>query len=193
MKGLVRAALLGCCALMTACSVTHADLPYDSSRVAPSRLPPRALVEIGSVADNRSTTPNWLGAIRGGFGQPLQTIVTERPVSDVVRSAFTDGLKARGLNGAGSQYSMRLDIEKLDCSQYWRREAHAHIGVSVINKVSGQVAYQRKVVADRVVGSELFDRGLFADTEDLRKVANATLQDAIDQTLDDPKFVALVR
>lgn len=182
------------CVLTSACSTTQTSLPYDASRATGIGTPAKAKVEITSVADNRKHGANWLGAIRGGYGNPIKTLETEGPVKDAVKSAFVQGLKARGLTGDGSAYAMTLDVEQFDCNQYVRREAHARINVALVNKASGQTAYQRKAVTDLVQGSLIaLDVGLFADVEDLRKVANAALPDAVDQVLNDPAFLTLVR
>lgn len=182
------------CVLTSACSTTQTSLPYDASRATNVGAPAKATVEIVAVADNRKHGANWLGAIRGGYGNPIKTLETQGPVKDAVKSAFAQGLKARGLTGDGSAYAMNLDVEQFDCNQYIRREAHARINVSLVNKASGQTAYQRKAVTDLVQGSLIaLDVGLFADVEDLRKVANAALQDAVDQVLNDPAFLTLVR
>lgn len=194
MRIAILAALICGCALTSACSTTQTSLPYDASRAVKVAAPAKAKVEVVSVIDNRKHDANWLGAIRGGYGNPLKTLVTEGPVKDEVKSAFVQGLKARGLTGDGSTYAMRLDVEQFDCNQYVRREAHARIDVSLVDKVSGQTAYRRKAVSDLVTGSLIsLDVGVFADVEDLRKVANAALQDAVDQVLNDPAFVTLVR
>jgi len=194
MRIAILAALICGCALTSACSTTQTSLPYDASRAVKVAAPAKAKVEVVSVIDNRKHDANWLGAIRGGYGNPLKTLVTEGPVKDEVKSAFVQGLKARGLTGDGSTYAMRLDVEQFDCNQYVRREAHARIDVSLVDKISGQTAYRRKAVSDLVTGSLIsLDVGVFADVEDLRKVANAALQDAVDQVLNDPAFVTLVR
>jgi len=46
---------------------------------------------------------------------------------------------------------------------------------------------------DEVTGSVItLDAGIFADVEDLRKVANQVLQEAVDKTLDDPRVTKLL-
>ncbi len=54
--------------------------------------------------------------------------------------------------------------------------------------------YSKQIVVDNVDGSLLsLETGIFADVEDLRRVANATLQQAVDQTLDNAAFQAALR
>ncbi len=188
----MRWAILVGCVLISACS-TPSNLNYDSSKIAVAKQPARALVDLSDITDSRKHGPNWLGAIRGGFGEPLKTVTTEVPVKDVVKANFGEALKARGLVGSYSQYSMQVTIERLDCNQYVRREAHAQITASLVQKSSGRLVFQRQASADRVGSFNPFDSGLLASSEDLRKVANDVLQDVVDQVLDDPKLAILLR
>ncbi|MDA8229763.1 MAG: hypothetical protein M0006_00320 [Magnetospirillum sp.] len=178
---------------VSACGTTPVGLTYDGAKVANAGAA-KNMVEVASVVDHRKDGANWLGAIRGGFGNPLKTLETPVPVRDEVKTAFVDGLKARGLVGPDPRYAMELDIERFDCNQYVRREAHARIGVRVIDTASHQDVYQRDIRADKVTGSLVsLDVGVFASVDDLRTVANDVLQEAVDKTLDDPKFLALVK
>jgi len=52
---------------------------------------------VGTFVDARGEPANWLGAIRGGFGNPLKNLESDRPVADIVGAAFADGLRARGV------------------------------------------------------------------------------------------------
>jgi len=58
----------------------------------------RPVVAVMQVTDRREDgreDPNWIGTIRGGFGNPNKRL--EAPVPEVVRQAFVDALRARGL------------------------------------------------------------------------------------------------
>lgn len=59
-------------------------------------------ITVGSFIDQRGETPTWIGAVRGGYGNPLKKLETDQPVSTLVQSAFADGLKARGLLATGT-------------------------------------------------------------------------------------------
>ncbi len=55
---------------------------------------------------------------------------------------------------------------------------------------SGQQIYAKDIRVDKVAGgSNILEVGIFADVEDLRKVANQALQEAVDKVLDDPQFI----
>ena len=175
---------------LSGCSTNAVQLTYDTSAVASQPAAAASSVEIMSVGDNRTHDPYWLGAIRGGFGNPLKTLTTDVPVSNVVKNAFTDALKARGLLASTSGvYGMQVVINQFDCNQVARREAHVRLNVSMVELASGRQIYANDIQVDRVTGSVItFDAGIFATVEDLRKLANQALQGAVDQALDDPQL-----
>ncbi len=85
---------------------------------------------------------------------------------------------------------MQVVISQFDCNQYARREAHVRLHVSLVEFASGQQIYAKDIRVDKVTGSMItLDAGIFADVEDLRKVANQALQEAVDKVLDDPQFI----
>ena len=90
---------------------------------------------MGTFADDRGTNANWLGAIRGGYGNPLKKLYTDRPVSEVVEQAFTDALQTRKLLGDKQNAKVEItgEVIKFDCSYYFNREAHAHLLVKVLS------------------------------------------------------------
>jgi uncharacterized lipoprotein YajG len=172
------------------CSTNTVDLSYDTTAAASQPAVAANSVKILSVSDGRKHGPHWLGAIRGPFGSPLKTLNTAVPVKDVVENAFTTALKARGLLAStGGAYGMEVVINQLDSNQLVRREAHVRLHVSMVEFASGQQIYVADIRIDKVSGSLItFDASVFADVEDLRKVANQALQEAIDQALDDPQL-----
>ncbi len=177
---------------MGGCSTTTVDLPY-SNTANHSQTSSAAIssVKILSVVDRRKHDPHWLGAIRGGFGNPLKTLTTDVPVSTVVERAFTSALDSRGLlaTTAGT-YGLEVIVDQFDCNQYARREAHVRFTVSLVAFASGQQTYAKNVKVDKVTGSRItLDAGIFADVEDLRVLANEALQEAVDDALDDPQFI----
>ena len=172
------------------CSTNTVDISYDTTALASQPAVAANSVKILSVSDGRKHGSHWLGAIRGPFGSPLKTLNTPVPVKDVVENAFTTALKARGLLAStGGDYGMEVVINQFDSNQLVRREAHVRLHVSMVEFASGQQIYVADVRINKVSGSLItFDASVFADVEDLRKVANQALQEAIDQALDDPQL-----
>lgn len=179
-----------CLILVSACSTNKVHLNYVSPNIVSSDGANAAISSV-IVQDSRGTAADWLGAIRGGFGNRLKTLLTEKPVREIVENAYSSGLEARGfLEKSGSgKLELTVDIIKFDCSQYVRREAHATFLVSLIDLESAQNVHSKAVQVDLTSGSIVaLDVGIFGSVEQLRLLANDALQEAIDKTLDDPAF-----
>ncbi len=162
---------------LCACSTTPVDVTYtpDPAIVAAAKASP--VVALGTVTDSRKNGPNWLGAIRGGFGNPMKVLETKQPVVEVVKTALADGLTSvHALTGSNPQYTFTAEMVRFDCNQLARREAHIVLNVSLTNTSSQQVVYTKTLKADKVTGSMItFDAGIFASVDDLRQVANDVL------------------
>jgi len=145
-------------------------------------------VALGAITDGREHAVNWLGAIRGGYGNPLKVLVTEGPVADAVGESVGAGLAARNLATAdGARFRLDVHIVQFDCNQYARKEAHIELTARLFDTATGAVVYERNTRVDRVEGSVLSLRtGIFASHEELRALANAALQEAVDSALDEP-------
>jgi uncharacterized lipoprotein YajG len=176
---------------LAACSTNQVNLTYAPSRTAGVAPPSATAIAIGRVLDERPNPPKELGAIRGGFGNPLKTLETPEPVAVMVSNAFTSGLRTRGwlAQGGKSDYSLNVIVRRMDCSQYVRREAHAHFVVSAIDQKTGSQVFEGVFQSDVVSGSKLaVDVGLFAEVDDLLKVANQALSETVDKALDDARL-----
>nr|WP_231372020.1 MULTISPECIES: YajG family lipoprotein [unclassified Thioalkalivibrio] len=172
--------------MVAGCTTTPVTLDPASS--PESESVGEANVEMGPVTDSRQHGANWLGAIRGGFGNPLQTLETEEPVSDVVRDQFITGLEQRGMlaeEGEGD-FVMEVDIEHLDSNQVMRREAHSRLNVTLLEPGSRQIAHENSVRASNVEGGA--GGGVFASIEKLEEILTRTLWETIDEALDDERL-----
>lgn len=195
--GTKRSILAASCAVLAViflggCSTTPVSLTYNASAIQaePARTPNS--VAVISVIDHRKHEANWLGAIRGGFGNALKTLRTTEPVNEVVKKVFSGGLKARGLLASGKgRYGLKIELNQFDCNQYARLEAHIRFKVSVVETESGNSIHEKEVKVDKVEGSKVtFKAGVFASVWRLRDLANKALQEAVDKTLDDPALAA---
>lgn len=184
---LMAVGLLGAC---TTHQVTMAYNPTSAQKPAPAKPD----VEVLSVTDSRKYTGKHLGAIRGGYGNTLKTIETASPVKEVVRKAFVDGLNARGLLAPanGGRFGLDVTVEKLDCSQLVRKEAHARFLVSVLDKATGRPVYSKIVEDNREDMGNLFATGVFGSVDELTKLTNDSMQAAVDQALDNSAFLTVV-
>jgi uncharacterized lipoprotein YajG len=176
---------------LSACSNTVSDLTY-TPQVA---VQPAAVPAIASVTaiDQRKEDPTRLATIMGGFGNPLKTLDTAKPVKDEIAAAFTSGLKARGLLAPGAQapYRIELVVRKFDADMLIGRTARIDLSLSVLDS-SGRAVYQ-----DSASGSEsetkFFETGVFADIADLQKLCEIVLNRTVDRMLDNSSFRAAVQ
>ncbi len=96
---LILAALFVLCA----CSNTVSSLHYVPTRTVQTG----SVASVGAVTvvDQRKEAPARLATIMGGFGNPIKTLDTAKPVKDEVADAFIEGLRVRGLLATPGQSS----------------------------------------------------------------------------------------
>jgi len=182
--------------ILTACSTTSVGLKYSPTTGAAKLGASTSLITVGTFLDQRGEPDNWLGAIRGGFGNPLKNIESDRPVSQIVQSAFTEGLRVRGVTTDSPSAPLQISgvIRKLDCNQIVRREANVEIEVLVTETASGQQRFSRTYSGSNVDGSLIsVNTGVFGSVEDLRALTEKTLREVVDKALDDPALHAVIR
>ena len=188
---------------LAACSTTPVDVAYrpgagasDSVAASRQQQQQRPVVAVGAFTDQRGEDPNWLGSIRGGFGNPLKTLTTPEPVALVVRRAFADGLAARGLlaGSGGGRYTLTGTVQQFDATQMARREATAKVLVTLMDAATGRTILSEPFEHRVVAGSILTLRtGVFASVDELRDVAAQALNGAVDKALDSPAIRQAVR
>jgi hypothetical protein len=176
-----------CLAALAAGCTTYVPLHYTSDAPA-TGAPPTPLVSVGAFEDKRGVDidTDWLGAIRGGFGNPLKKLRTQQPMSQVVQDAFADGLRSRGLFADSGQGKFLLEgtIEKLDCSEYFNLEAHAQVDLRLLDSGTHALVFSWPYRVDETEGG--LGAGIFASVETLRVLAERTLRELVDRALDDP-------
>ena len=154
---------------------------------------------IGSVSasDQRNEAdPTWIGAIRGGFGNPLKVLHNSQSLAQSVTTAFRDALRARGLLAAEStgRFDINVAIAKFQSTQMVRREAEVDLTMTVTDKSNRATVYRDEANIDLVTGSVLaLDTGVLASASDLQAVTQTALGQAIDRLLDNPAFLAAIR
>lgn len=60
--------------------------------------------------DSMGIDATWLGAIRGGYGNPLKNLESNVPVSQLVQDAFSSALKARGATLTSSELEVKSQV-----------------------------------------------------------------------------------
>ena len=183
--------------LVSACSPEKVRVGFDSNlRLAPPVAAARPVIAVGSFADKRGQGAYYLGTIRGHFGEPAMRVVTDEPIGELVRKGFGEGLAARGLlsDRPDALYTLSGVIAKFDCNRYVRQEADAELALVLTQTSTGNVLMSRTVKrlnrSDRAPDGSP-DRS--ASVDDLRNLAQQTLQEVVDQALDNPELLNLVR
>lgn len=179
--------LLLAVSLLTGCSTHMTKIQYQGIG-APSSVAGKAVAEV-VVLDQRGTDGDWLGAVRGGYGNRLKTLRTDKPTDQVVGDAYRAALETSNLYGGHEHgvFQLRVTITKFDCSYYFNREAHAHLLVSLIEKGTAKEVFSQTYRADEVESG--VGAGIFGDVDTLRQLAERTLNKAIDKNLQDAAFI----
>ncbi|MGH8172876.1 MAG: hypothetical protein ACREPX_06990 [Rhodanobacteraceae bacterium] len=185
-----------CVLLLAACSTTKVGLKYQSADAAKTPMPATSkAVRIAAFVDKRTEPPNWIGAIRGTYGNPIKNLETEQPVATIVQKDFVDALQARGIGeSATAQTQIAGVVLKLDCNQVFRREANVEIEIYVVDTATGQSTFKQTYSTSNVDGSVVaLDIGIFGSVEVLRALTEKTLRETIDKALDDPALNAALK
>jgi hypothetical protein len=84
-------------------------------------------------------------------------------------------------------------VNQFDCNQYVRREAHIKLQVVLTNRSDSKEVFSKLYQTDNVEGSIVSLKvGVFASVEELRALAEKTLNQAVNEVLDDPAFLSAV-
>ena len=128
----------------------------------------------------------------GGYGNPLKTLDTPKPVKDEVADAFTQGLQARGmLASSPAPFRIFMTLRKFDADMIVGRTARIDLTMQIADQV-GRIVFQRDV-ADSVSDMKFFETGVFAEIGDLKVLAQTVLSRTVDKLLDDPSFRSVIR
>ena len=176
---------------LCACGNTVSDLHY----VPTGSIEAASAPSIGAVVatDQRKEEPNRLATIMGGFGNPLKTLDTAKPVKDEVADAFLEGLRARGMLAPGPQAPFRLAVvvRTFDADMIIGRTGRIDLTMSVIDQ-GGSTVYE-DTATDSESETKFFQTGVFADIDDLRKLCEIVLNRSVNRLLDKPEFRAAVK
>lgn len=191
-RSFAAAAAFACAAIFGGSAAEARDYTVALTYAAPASVELGApTIMLTSVRDNRGEGHHLfeLGSIRGGFGNPLKTLVTEQQVAIVVAQAIRDALAARNLVAeGGGAHQLEVRIARFDCNQLYPREAHIELSFRLLNAATGAVLYEGTARGNQASGGA--GGGIFAPVEPLRALTNQIMNDGIDRMLDDPAFRA---
>jgi hypothetical protein len=109
-------------------------------------------------------------------------------VKDEVATAFTDGLRVRGLLAAGgpAPFTLTLVIRKFDADMIMGRTARIDLTMAAVDS-AGRNVYQDSTV-DKESDFRFFETGVLANIQDLRALSLVVLNRTVDHMLDNPAF-----
>ncbi len=187
-QALLSTLLLG--AFSLACSTNTVTLAYRPA-VAPAAQSalPTTQVSVGDFTDNRKEPVHWIGAIRGGYGNPLKVLETDKTVSELIRDAFRQALSARGLYSQTAPLTLSGWIDRLDGDQVARKEATVQLRVVLMELQTRREILNRPVSANKVEGAVMTVRaGIFGSVDELRSLIERVVSQAVDEFIDSSAF-----
>jgi hypothetical protein len=176
--------------LQMGCSTHTFQVKYEPTREVVPSEGAAPLVAVGSLRDDRGTESAWLGAIRGGYGNPLKKLYSDQPIGSVVATAMADALQARKLLAPPNSAALRVDgsITKLDCSYYFNREAHTHLLLNIVDTSTNATLFSQTYKTDSKEAG--VGAGIFGDVNHLAEFMQKTLSETIDKALSDPALLS---
>jgi hypothetical protein len=147
-------------------------------------------VAIGLVTDNRGTYSRWVGSVRDGFGIPVKKVYTKEDTVDVVKNAFSEALKKRGIDVGNDLAKVAIEavVMQFDCTAIFGYEANASIQASIVSIPSKTVIYSKVYSAETKQGG--FGGGLYGGYKKMPLLAQSTLNQTIDKFFADPEFMS---
>jgi hypothetical protein len=178
--------------MLAGCS-EQVSLHYASSSTPRPGIAP-SIAQVVTIDRRNEADPTWIGAIRGGYGNPLKVLHLSEPLKDVVAEAVRDALRARGLLSPNGQapLSLTVTVLKFESTQMIRREAEVTIAVDLSDQATSKITYHDQAVVDLVEGGGLAI-GVLGSPSDLQALAQRALIQTIDQLFDNPAFASAVR
>jgi hypothetical protein len=173
------------CLLLASCGFNTTVVSLDYQPGLGQTIPGPRVVSIGKFADMRQVGDFKLGTVRSAIGTPMEQIDTRVPVESVVRNSFAHGLKARGMltTDADGPYILSGEVLELKCSQMLYPSASASVRVNLVRRGNGVIVYSRIYQSDR--HGETYAPGSGSPVPTLTDLASRTLQNVVDQSLDD--------
>jgi hypothetical protein len=169
--------------LLVQCGSTAVSLDYQPGLT--QIVPGPTTVSAGRFANSRGQSANVLGEVRTPLGTPMEQVITNIPVEEIVRNSFAYGLKSRNMLVAQNfaSYVISGEVLEFNVIQVVRPAAYARIRVNLIHKPTGHVVFSKIYKSERENGPYLPGTG--SPVPALQELGSRVLQDVVDQALDD--------
>jgi len=127
-----RAAVLALLVALDGCTVRQSTMPYSPTISIVPDSTHRDTIRVDRAIDERNEDASWFGTIRGGYGNPIKVLRADEPIAQVVRRAFDDGLRVRGLYAEPSTvpgFTLWITVHQFEASQLVRRDANTDLAL----------------------------------------------------------------
>jgi uncharacterized lipoprotein YajG len=184
--------------ILSGCWTTHLALKYQAPpNVTPAPAGAPALM-VGTFMDMRGYKPNWIGRIRGTFGNSLERLVVDESVATLVQTQFRDGLLARQFPVVDGDAVCEISgvIRKLSSIQYVHVETDVEIEVQLRRLSTREPIFTHTYSAEAVQASRAYTVQAVESArpvDEIRALTQKTLRDVVNQALDDPAFREALR
>ena len=191
-------ATLAAAVILSGCWTTHLALNYQAPpNVTPAPAGTPTLV-VGTFVDARGYKPNWIGRIRGTFGNSLEKLVVDESVATLVQAQFRDGLLARQFPVADADAAVEMSgvIRKLSSIQYVHVETDVEIEVQLRRLSTRESIFTHTYSAQAVQASRAYTVQAVESArpvDAIRALTQKTLREVVNQALDDPAFREALR
>lgn len=183
---------------LSGCWTTHLTLKYQAPpnvTAAPAGTP---TLMVGTFVDLRGYKPNWIGRIRGTFGNSLEKLVVDESVATLVQTQFRDGLLARQFPvvDADAVFEISGVVRKLSSIQYVHVETDVEIEVQLRRLSTREAIFTHTYSAQAVQASRAYTVQAVESArpvDAIRALTQKTLRDVVNQALDDPAFREALR
>jgi uncharacterized lipoprotein YajG len=184
--------------ILSGCWTTHLVLKYQPPPNVTTARPGTPTVMVGAFLDMRGYKRNWIGRIRGTFGNSLEKLVVDESVATLVQTQFRDGLLARQFPvvDVDAVFEISGVIRKLSSIQYVHVETDVEIEVQVRRLSTRESIFTHTYSAQAVQASRAYTVQAVESArpvDAIRTLTQKTLRDVVNQALDDPAFREALR
>lgn len=175
---------------LAACTSDIRPVRYHSTG-AVSKVDAGKSVALGSFSDARGVDSSILCQVRNAYGIAVKKVSTDKPVSDIVRTAFADALAERNYQqSASGTVSVSGTIQKLGCDYLMNKQFVADIQLNVYSVPSHAMLFTQIYSTHHTEGGA--GAGVLADIDGLTKIEEGVINQTIDKAFDDGDFIAAI-
>jgi len=185
-RSIINTLILASGLLLTGC-VTKYNLHY-ASNGAVFKSQNQRKTSVRDIEDERRSQSTVIGTIRGGYGNTLKRVCSDKSVEAAIRDVLETALEEHGLLDRNEESQLCLDVKinRLDANYVMNKEAHANLTFNLIDKERKLIVFSETYAAD--LTKRGFGAGCFANATSLGELANEALSQAIDNALSDRLF-----